>query len=76
MNWNIWIRQLHRWLAVAFTMIVLAIFGALGVGAELAEWVYFLPLPPLFLLMFSGMFMFVSPYVAKWRGRRSIGGEA
>jgi hypothetical protein len=76
MNWSIWIRQLHRWLAVAFTMIVLAIFGALGVGAELAEWVYFLPLPPLFLLMFSGMFMFVSPYVAKWRGRGGIGEEA
>jgi hypothetical protein len=27
------------------------------------------PLPPLFLLMFSGLYMFVLPYAAKRRGQ-------
>ena len=26
-----------------------------------------LPLPPLFLLMFSGLYMFVLPHAARWR---------
>lgn len=73
MNWNNWIRQAHRWLAIAFTLIVAGIFGALGLGRELAEWVYFLPLAPLFLLMFSGLYMFALPYVVNPRGgRRAI----
>lgn len=74
MNLNDWIRQIHRWLAIAFTVIVLAIFGALGLGMEPAEWVYFLPLPPLALLMLTGLYMFVLPYAVKWRTARRAGG--
>jgi hypothetical protein len=30
MNWNKWIRQCHRWLAVTFTLAVLANFAVMG----------------------------------------------
>ena len=67
MNWSPWIRQFHRWVSILFTAIVIAIFVMLGAGQQPAEWVYYLPLPPLFLLMFSGLYMFVLPYVARQR---------
>jgi len=65
MNWSLWIRQFHRWVSIIFSAIVLAIFVMLGAGQELAQWVYYLPLPPLFLLMFSGLYMFFRPYFRK-----------
>ena len=68
MNWSKWVRQFHRWLSIIFTATVLTIFVLLGIGSEPAQWVYFLPLPPLFLLMFTGLYMFVLPYVARRRG--------
>jgi hypothetical protein len=34
-------------------------------------WVTYSPLLPLFLLMFSGLYMFVLPYATKWRGGAS-----
>jgi hypothetical protein len=69
-NWNKGIRQFHRWMAVVFTAVVVAIFAALGVGRQPVQWVYYLPLPPLFLLMFSGLYMFFLPYVVSLRSRR------
>ena len=68
MNWNKWIRQLHRWLSIVFTVIVIGIFMTLGTGQQPALWVY-LPLPPLFLMLLSGLYVFVLPYSAKWRGQ-------
>lgn len=65
MNWNIWIRQTHRWLSIVFTVIVAAIFVTLGMGKEPAQWVYFLPLFPLALMTLTGLYMFVLPYAAK-----------
>lgn len=70
MNWNIWIRQVHRWLSIIFTAVVVGIFAMLGAGTEPVEWVYFLPLFPLALLMLTGLYMFVLPYAARWRGGR------
>ena len=29
MNWNMWIRQIHRWLSIAFTLAVIANIVAL-----------------------------------------------
>ena len=74
MNWNIWVRQIHRWLSIIFTVVVIAIFAALGLGMEPVEWVYFLPLLPLALLMLTGLYLFVLPYAAKSRGARGSGG--
>ena len=69
MTWSLWIRQTHRWLAIIFTIVVLGIFIALGVGQQPAQWVYYLPLLPLFLLMFSGLYMFFLPYVQRRSAR-------
>jgi hypothetical protein len=66
MNWNHWIRQLHRWLSIAFTATVIANFVALTRGQPPA-WVTYSPLPPLALLLFTGLYLFALPYLAKWR---------
>lgn len=68
MNWNKWFRQIHRWLSIIFTLIVAAIFATLGMGREPAQWVYFLPLFPLGLLLLTGLYLFALPYVSRWRG--------
>ena len=64
---NKWIRQLHRWVSIVFTLTVVANFVALSQGQPPA-WVTYSPLLPLGLLWLSGAYMFVLPYVAKWRG--------
>jgi len=68
MAWSKWIRQGHRWVSIIFTLTVVANFVALGMGKP-AAWFYYLPLPPLFLLLFSGLYMFALPYVARRGGR-------
>lgn len=67
MNWNKWIRQGHRWLSIAFTLVVSGIFITLGAGREPAQWVYLTPLAPLALLALSGLYLFALPYAARWR---------
>ncbi len=69
MNGNMWVRQIHRWLSIAFTATVVANFVAMSLG-ETPAWVVYSPLLPLFLLLFTGLYMFVLPYAAK---RRSAG---
>jgi len=61
-----WIRQTHRWLSIVFTLTVIANFVAMTQGPPPA-WVTYSPLLPLFLLMFSGLYMFALPYTVKWR---------
>ena len=63
------IRQIHRWLSIAFTVTVIANFVAMSQGQPPA-WVTYAPLLPLALLLFSGLYLFVLPYVSKWRGGR------
>ena len=67
MNWNNWVRQIHRWLSIVFTATVIANFVAMGLG-EPPTLVVYSPLLPLFLLLFTGLYMFVLPYAAKLRG--------
>jgi len=69
MNWNKWVRQFHRWMSIAFTVAVIATFIALA-QAKPIVWVSYLPLLPQALLTFTGLYLFVLPYAAKWRGRR------
>ena len=74
MNWSYWIRQTHRWLSIVFTLTVIANFVAMAVGGGTAPaWVTYSPLPPLFLLLFTGLYMFVLPYAATWRSGRRAG---
>jgi hypothetical protein len=66
LNWSNWIRQIHRWLSIIFTLTVVANLVAMGLGKP-PMWVVYSPLLPLFLLMFTGLYMFVLPYAAKGR---------
>ena len=63
------IRQTHRWLSIVFTLTVIANFVALTQGQPPA-WVTYSPLPPLALLLFSGLYLFVLPYAIRWRSAR------
>ena len=63
------IRVTHRWLSIAFTLTVVANFVAMTQGPPPA-WVTYSPLPPLALLLFSGLYLFALPYVVKMRNRR------
>jgi hypothetical protein len=67
MSFSAWIRQSHRWLSIIFTLTVIANFAVRAFG-EPPAWVTYSPLPPLFLLLFSGLYMFVLPYT---RGRKA-----
>ncbi|WP_027054726.1 hypothetical protein [Mesorhizobium erdmanii] len=67
MDWSKWIRQGHRWLSIIFTATVVANFVTMAFGQPPA-WVVYSPLPPLFLMLFSGLYMFVLPYVGKDAG--------
>jgi hypothetical protein len=60
------IRQTHRWLSVIFTVAVIANFIAMALGNPPA-WVVYSPLPPLFLMLVTGLHMFVLPYLPKRR---------
>jgi len=66
MNRNDIIRQIHRWLSIIFTLTVIANFVAMALG-EPPAWIVYSPLLPLFLLMFTGLYMFALPYVARAR---------
>lgn len=72
MNPSKWIRQLHRWLSIIFTMTVIVTFVALA-QPEPMVWVSYTPLAPLALLLISGLYMFALPYVVKWRGGQRTG---
>jgi hypothetical protein len=65
MNWSKRIRQIHRWLSIAFTMAVIAALVALS-RREPVVWVSYFPLPPLALLWLTGLYLFVQPYATKW----------
>ena len=66
MNWNNRVRQIHRWLSMAFTVAVIVNVVAL-VQEKQAVWVGLLALLPLALLLLTGLYLFVLPYAAKWR---------
>jgi hypothetical protein len=70
---NKWVRQLHRWVSIAFTACVLANFIAMGVaqGQPPPAWITYSPLPPLALLLFTGLYLFVLPYTRGGRGAQA-----
>lgn len=72
MSWSTFIRQVHRWTSIVFTVAVGANFATMAWG-EPPAWVVYSPLPPLFLQLFTGLYLFALPYTAGWRqsGQRS-----
>ena len=69
MNWNHRVRQIHRWVSIAFTVTVIANFVAMSQGQPPA-WVTYSPPLPLALLLFTGLNLFVLPYATSWRSPR------
>jgi hypothetical protein len=70
MNWNHWFRQIHRWTSILFTATVIANIVAIAMGkAEQPPGLLtYSPLLPLFVLLGTGLYLFVLPYAAKRRG--------
>jgi hypothetical protein len=71
LNWNNWIRQLHRWLSIAFTVAVIINIVAM-VQQQQAVWIGLLALFPLIFMLLSGLYLFALPYLAP---RRAHGGS-
>ncbi|MCB9740936.1 MAG: hypothetical protein H6747_16840 [Deltaproteobacteria bacterium] len=55
------IRKSHRWLSIAFTLLVGANIAVQG-NEQVALWVGGATLLPLLLLLVSGLYLFVLPY--------------
>lgn len=74
MSWNSGVRQIHRWLSIIFTVTVIANFVALARGGGKAppSWITYSPLPPLFLLLFSGLYLFALPYINPRRRAEAV----
>lgn len=66
MSSNMWIRQIHRWLSIAFTLAAIANIVALTMQVQ-ATWIGLLAFVPLIPLLATGLYMFAQPYL----GRRS-----
>jgi hypothetical protein len=70
MNWGVWMRQSHRWLSIVFTLAVIANFAARAMQpGEPPAWITYSPLPPLFLQLVTGLYLFALPYTRKERSR-------
>jgi|SoiMetStandDraft_2_1073263.scaffolds.fasta_scaffold08278_2 Cytochrome b subunit of the bc complex len=65
-NWSKWVRQIHRWLSMAFTAAVIVNIVAVATG-RYANWVGFLAVLPLAFLLLTGLYLFVLPYAARRR---------
>ncbi|WP_314947186.1 hypothetical protein [Bradyrhizobium cosmicum] len=64
MSSNIWIRQIHRWLSIAFTLTVIANIVAMIMQMQ-AVWIGLLALVPLIPLLITGLYLFALPYVSR-----------
>lgn len=68
MNASHWIRQSHRWLSIVFAVTVIANFTARAMDSgEPPPWLTYSPLPPLFLQLLTGLYLFALPYTARRR---------
>ncbi len=63
-----WIRQFHRWTSMVFVATIIVTTIALAQPTPIV-WVSYIPLIPLFLLLATGLYMFVLPYAQRWRAR-------
>jgi heme A synthase len=69
MNWNKWVRQTHRWLSVAFTVVVI-VNGVAVAQKKYTNRLGLLAVFTLALLFFTGVYLFVLPYAVQWRSAR------
>lgn len=72
MNRSSLLRRTHRWVSMAFTLTVIANFIARAQGpAEPPPWLTYAPLPPLGLLLLTGLYLFALPYFGRRHGGRN-----
>ena len=64
MSTQMWIRQIHRWLSMAFTLAVIANIVAMIMQLQ-AGWIGFLALVPLIPLLATGLYLFAQPYLSR-----------
>lgn len=67
MSFSAGVRQFHRWMSVVFTGLVVVVFLSAAQAAA-PEWLFYLPLPPLALMLISGLHLFVLPYLRRRGG--------
>ncbi len=68
------VRQVHRWTSCVFTLMVVGYFVALAfTGGAQPHWaIVYAPLPPLLLLLVTGVYMFLQYYNARARAARPL----
>lgn len=72
MIWSTVVRQTHRWTSIVFTIAVILNVVVMSVtGGQPPAWITYSPLPPLFLLLGTGLVMFVLPYLRR-RSTRNV----
>ncbi len=78
MSGNAWVRQIHRWVSLAFTAGVIANTVIIVVlrQAHPAYWVYLLVLVPLAGLFLTGLYLWILPHAAAWRLGRAASRRA
>ncbi|MCC7055625.1 MAG: hypothetical protein IT355_20305 [Gemmatimonadaceae bacterium] len=59
-------RAVHRWISVAFTLGVVANLVAMALESQ-TVWVGLVALLPLVVLLVTGLYLFVVPYLAQSR---------
>ena len=69
MNWNKWVRETHRWLSIAFTVVVI-VNGVAVAQRKYTNRLGLLAVFALALQFFTGLYLFVLPYAARWRSVR------
>jgi len=67
-NWNTWVRQTHRWLSIAFTVVII-INGIAVIEGKYNNKLGLSAVAVLALMFFTGAYLFVLPYVTRWRRR-------
>ncbi len=74
---NAFIRQIHRWLSLGFTVAVVANIVAMITleQGKTALWIGFMALVPLIPLLATGLYLFVLPYVSNGRSARNTAAQ-
>ena len=66
MNWSHLIRQIHRWLSIAFVVSIIVYVIVMSRG-PVPGWLNAFPLGGLLLMLATGLYLFVLPYLPRRR---------
>lgn len=61
-----WSRQIHRWVSMVLVLMIVS-YPLVMKTPGLPHWILHSPLLPLGALLITGVYLFMQPYVAKWR---------